>query len=205
MSKTGLFAVVALLAGALPAPAQTPAPAPTDAQIKGQAPDRGRPTKHDDEQPLLDFDTYFLGGPWSFEWDVPEGPLGQAGRITGTTTYKALGGKYYEATTQADGPDGKYTVTEVIGYQCSPGPEAETWDLHLIETDGTSLRQLTHVAPGQRLWNPTWTPDGSRITAGFEDTRLGVWVDPTTGAIEPFPTTQLMSRPRLRPIPTEGP
>jgi len=91
--------------------------------------------------------------------------------------------------------------TEVIGYQCSPGPEAETWDLHLIETDGTGGRQLTHVEPGQRLWNPSWTPDGTRITAGFEDTRLGVWVDPTTGAIEPFPTAQLMSRPRLRPVP----
>jgi Tol biopolymer transport system component len=91
--------------------------------------------------------------------------------------------------------------TEVIGFQQSPGPEADTWDLHLVQPDGTELRQLTHVADGKRLWNPTWTPDGTRITAAFEDASQGVWVDPTDGAIEPFPTTQLMWRPRQRPVP----
>lgn len=61
--------------------------------------------------------------------------------------------------------------------------------------------RLTSVSKGQRLWNPRWTPDGARITAGYEDTRRGVFVDPQTGAIEPFPTTQLMSRPQVRPLP----
>ncbi len=86
-----LWVLTAVLASATIASAQPPAP--DSGQITGQAPDRGRPTRHDDEQPLLDFDRYFLGAPWTFEWDVPEGPLGAAGRITGTTTYKALGGQ----------------------------------------------------------------------------------------------------------------
>jgi Tol biopolymer transport system component len=91
--------------------------------------------------------------------------------------------------------------TEVIGFQRSPGPDAETWDLYLIQPDGTGFRQLTDVADGKRLWNPTWTPDGTRITAAYEDASQGVWVDPVTGDVAPFPTTQLMWRPRQRPVP----
>src|SRR5712671_108345 len=51
---------------------------------KGQMPNLGRPTKVDDELPPFNFDAYFLGK-WTFEWDVPEGPLGPSGRIVGTT------------------------------------------------------------------------------------------------------------------------
>jgi Tol biopolymer transport system component len=91
--------------------------------------------------------------------------------------------------------------TEVIGFQRDPGPEADTWDLHLVEPAGTGLRQLTQVPDGRRLWNPTWTPDGTRITAAFEDTSRGVWVDPVSGAVETFPTDRLMWRPRQRPVP----
>src|SRR5436190_21136446 len=65
---------------------------------KGQMPDLGRPTKVGDELPPLDFDEYFLGK-WTFEWDVPDGPLGPSGRITGTTIYKPLDGRFYEAAT----------------------------------------------------------------------------------------------------------
>ena len=112
MYTTALLVLALLLSSGLPADAQATTPGTDAAQVKGQSPDRGRPTRHDDEQPLLDFDTYFLGAPWTFEWDVPEGPLGEAGRIIGTTTYKALGGKFYEALTEAEGPDGKFTVRE---------------------------------------------------------------------------------------------
>jgi len=116
-----------------PGPEARPqAPDPSAGQIRGQAPDRGRPTKHDDEQPLLDFDAYFLGAPWTFEWDVPEGPLGAAGRITGTTTYKALGGNNYEATTEAEGPDGKFTVKEVFDYQ----KESKVITRHVTDSRG---------------------------------------------------------------------
>jgi hypothetical protein len=122
--------------------AQVPAPAEPAGQIKGQAPDRGRPTRHDDEQPLLDFDAYFLGAPWTFEWDVPEGPLGPAGRITGTTTYTALGGKFYEATTKAEGPDGRtFTITERIGYH----KDYKAMSRHVVDSRGFAFDEIAHV------------------------------------------------------------
>ena len=52
-------------------------------------PELGRPTKVGDELPLFDFDAYFTGT-WTFEWDMPEGPLGESGRVTGTTIYKVI-------------------------------------------------------------------------------------------------------------------
>ena len=45
---------------------------------KGQMPELGRPTKVGDELPLFNFDGYFPGT-WTFEWDMPEGPLGRVG------------------------------------------------------------------------------------------------------------------------------
>ncbi len=141
MHTTRMLAVALLVAGADLALAQTPTPPAPEAVIKGQAPDRGRPTKHDDEQPLLDADAYFLGAPWTFEWDVPEGPLGAAGRITGTTSYKALGGKYYEATTEAEGPGGKFRVTEVIGYH----KEYKTLSRHVSDSRGFAFDEIGHV------------------------------------------------------------
>lgn len=134
-----VLAAGALLLFAGAAHAQTPAPSGTE--IKGQAPDRGRPTKHDDEQPLLDFDTYFLGAPWTFEWDVPEGPLGGAGRITGTTTYTSLGGKFYAALTEAEGPDGRFTVRETIAYH----KDYKTLARHVVDSRGFSYDQIAHV------------------------------------------------------------
>jgi len=83
---------------------------------KGQMPDLGRHTKQDDEVPLFDFDAYFLGR-WTFEWDMPEGPLGEAGRVEGVTIYKKVADDVYEALTDATGPDGKFTVKETIRYQ----------------------------------------------------------------------------------------
>ena len=90
------------------APAQQPMP-------KGQMPDLGRPTRPGDVAPPLDFSAYFPGT-WSFEWDVPEGPLGPSGRIAGTTTYKRIDDRFFEADTAATGPAGRLTLHEVIGY-----------------------------------------------------------------------------------------
>ena len=81
---------------------------------KGLGPDLGRPTRQDDALPLLDFDQFI--GKWTFEWDVPDGPLGPGGTIVGTTTYKSVGGEFYEADTDATGPEGRFTVHEAIGY-----------------------------------------------------------------------------------------
>ena len=84
---------------------------------KGQMPDLGRPTKSEDALPPFNFDDYFLGK-WTFEWDVPEGPLGESGRITGTTVYSVVeAGKFYRADTDAKGPGGAFTLHEVIAYQ----------------------------------------------------------------------------------------
>ena len=45
---------------------------------KGQMPTLGRPTESTDQVPLFDFETYFVGK-WTFEWNMPETPLGPAG------------------------------------------------------------------------------------------------------------------------------
>jgi hypothetical protein len=82
---------------------------------KGQMPVLGRATKSDDPMPLFNFEEYFPGK-WTFEWEVPESVLGPAGTISGTTVYRALPAGFYEADTQAKGPEGSFTVHEVFGY-----------------------------------------------------------------------------------------
>jgi len=139
MRTISLLTLAVALAGVPAVHAQAPAAAGD--QIKGQAPDRGRPTKHDDEQPLLDFAGYFTGAPWTFEWDVPEGPLGQAGRITGTTTYTQIGGKFFQAITEAEGPDGKFTVTEVIGYE----KDGKVVSRHVVDSRGFTFDEIATV------------------------------------------------------------
>jgi hypothetical protein len=91
-------------------------PPPSQQPPKGQMPDLGRHTQQDDAVPLFDFAAYFVGK-WAFEWDAPDGPLGPAGRIEGTTLYTALGDDTFEALTEAVGPQGRFTVKETIRYQ----------------------------------------------------------------------------------------
>jgi hypothetical protein len=139
MKTLRFLALAALLSSSSVASAQ-----PSDAaagQIRGQAPDRGRPTRHDDEQPLLDFVTYFTGAPWTFEWDVPEGPLGAAGRITGTTIYQPLAGKFFQARTDAEGPDGKFTVNEVIGYE----QNSKVLSRHVVDSRGFAFDEIATI------------------------------------------------------------
>jgi hypothetical protein len=113
MSRTSAVVAVWLaLAASAVAAGQPPAQQPP----RGQMPDLGRPTKNEDTLPLFDFDAYFPGT-WTFVWDVPDGPLGPAGRIEGTTVYSALGNGEYQAVTRATGPGGQFTVTERIRYQ----------------------------------------------------------------------------------------
>ena len=82
---------------------------------KGQMPSLGRPTESGDQVPLFDFDSYFLGK-WTFEWSMPESPLGPAGPYTGTTVYTKLDGRFYEAITEGEGPSGAFKVREVIAF-----------------------------------------------------------------------------------------
>jgi hypothetical protein len=82
---------------------------------KGQMPSLGRPTQGDDTVPLFDFDGYFLGK-WNFEWSMPETVLGPAGPYTGTMTITKLDGRFYEALSEGEGPNGPFKVREVIAY-----------------------------------------------------------------------------------------
>ena len=106
---------VAVIALAATAAAQPPA---DKARLpKGQMPELGRPTKVGDELPLFDFDAYFAGI-WTFEWDMPEGVLGESGQVTGTTIYKVIEpGKVYQADTDAKGSAGAFTIREQFTYQ----------------------------------------------------------------------------------------
>ena len=83
---------------------------------KGAMPALGRPTESTDAVPLFDFDTYFLGK-WTFEWSMPESPLGPAGPYSGTTTVSKIDDMFYEAITEGEGPAGNFKVREVIAYQ----------------------------------------------------------------------------------------
>ena len=83
---------------------------------KGQMPVLGRPTDGSkDAVPLFDFDTYFLGK-WTFEWSMPESPLGPAGPYSGSTVISKVDGRFYEAVTEGEGPSGPFKVRELIAY-----------------------------------------------------------------------------------------
>ena len=117
--------------------------AQTDKQTlpKGQMPELGRPTKVGDEVPLLDVDGYFVGK-WTFEWDMPEGPLGPSGRVTGTTVYKVIDpGKFYQADTDATGPGGSFKVRELIAYQ----KDNKALSRYVTDSRGFSYLQLATI------------------------------------------------------------
>ncbi len=91
-----LFHSVILAAGE-PMRAQTQSPAQSQTQ--------SRPTDPHDPMPPPNMD-YFLGA-WTFEWNVPESPLGPAGKLKGKETYKK-GAKpgTYESLIEGEGPGG---------------------------------------------------------------------------------------------------
>ncbi|HMD34509.1 MAG TPA: hypothetical protein VKH42_06060 [Vicinamibacterales bacterium] len=110
-----LLAIACAAAATVIVGAQQPAAQPPQPLPKGQMPDLGRPTRPGDVAPPLDFGEYFVGA-WNFEWDTPDGPLGPSGRITGTTTYKKIDDRFFEADTKASGAFGAFTEHEVIAY-----------------------------------------------------------------------------------------
>jgi Tol biopolymer transport system component len=92
--------------------------------------------------------------------------------------------------------------TEALGYQAQPGAGDDTWNLWTIRPDGSDLRQVTDVPPGTRLWQPSWTPDGTRIIANRESDRVGVLVEPTTGLVEELAyQSSAVTHPRVQPAP----
>ncbi len=135
-------AVAVLLAAMLEAqpPTQTPAQPAGQPPIRGQMPELGRPTQESDQVPLFNFDDYFLGT-WTFEWLVPESPLGPAGEITGTTTYRAIGGRFYRAETKARGPEGAFGIIERLAYH----KENRTIARWVADSRGFSYMQVAAV------------------------------------------------------------
>lgn len=104
---------------------------------KGQMPDLGRPTKGTDPLPIFNFDRYFTGT-WSFEWEIPEGPLGPAGLLAGTTVYKRIDDKFYQGETQATGPAGPVKISELIAYEAANKTVAR----HVTDSRGFSYLQI---------------------------------------------------------------
>lgn len=89
--------------------------------------------------------------------------------------------------------------TEAQAFAQDIDEATETGDIYLIRPDGSGVRQLTTVQPGQRLSGPRWTPDGTKITAYDHRIPGGVIIDPANGGFEPYVTTGNQTRPLVRP------
>lgn len=74
-----------------------------------------RPTEPTDPMPPPNLD-YFIGT-WAFDWNVPESPLGPAGKMKGTETYKKiLSGQKYESEIQGEGPEGPFQGRAITSF-----------------------------------------------------------------------------------------
>jgi len=74
-----------------------------------------RPTEPTDPMPPPNMD-YFLGS-WSFDWNVPDSPLGPGGKIKGKETYKKiLNGPVYESEIEGEGPEGPFRSRAITSY-----------------------------------------------------------------------------------------
>jgi len=73
-----------------------------------------RPTEPTDPMPPPNMD-YFVGT-WTFDWNVPESPLGLAGKIKGKETYKKAGAAIYESEIEGDGPAGVFKGHATLVY-----------------------------------------------------------------------------------------
>ena len=63
-----------------------------------------RPTEPTDAMPPPNLD-YFLGA-WEFDWNVPESPLGPAGKLKGKETFKKINAAKYESIIEGESPLG---------------------------------------------------------------------------------------------------
>src|SRR5262244_2791945 len=79
---------------------------PAEQSAQQPAQKQSRPTQPTDPMPPPNMD-YFVGA-WTFDWNVPESPLGPAGKFKGKETYKKLDGATYESEIEGDGPMGAF-------------------------------------------------------------------------------------------------
>ncbi|MFN0124869.1 MAG: hypothetical protein ACKV2V_30565 [Blastocatellia bacterium] len=79
-----------------------------------QNPQQNRPTDPSDPMPPPNMD-YFLGA-WEFDWNVPESPLGPAGKYKGRETYKKKSAALYESVIEGEGPAGAFKGTATTTY-----------------------------------------------------------------------------------------
>jgi hypothetical protein len=87
-------------------------PAKQSEQRAAQKP--SRPTDPSDPMPPPNMD-YFVGS-WTFEWNVPESPLGPAGKFKGKETYKKTSDAVYESEVEGEGPEGAFKGRATINY-----------------------------------------------------------------------------------------
>lgn len=73
-----------------------------------------RPTEPTDPMPPVNMD-YFVGA-WTFDWNVPESPLGPAGKFKGTETYKKISAGKYESVIEGDSPLGALKGRATLSY-----------------------------------------------------------------------------------------
>ena len=81
-------------------------------QQSSQQPSRA--TEPTDPMPPPNMD-YFIGK-WSFDWNVPESPLGPGGKMKGTEMYKKIPGSY-ESDIEGEGPAGPFKGRAIMTYK----------------------------------------------------------------------------------------
>jgi Protein of unknown function (DUF1579) len=166
MTRTSVRSLALLLMlSPIVATAQQPPP-PQPQTPRSQMPDLGRPTKSSDTLPLFNFESYFLGK-WTFEWDVPDSPLGPAGTITGTTTFTRVDETFYLATTEATGPGGPITIKETIGYKKDNKAIAR----QVADSRGFAFTQIGTVGGDLGGYYNIYY-DGAPLTVGGKTVRL---------------------------------
>ncbi len=121
------------------------------------------PTPAPDALKKLD---YFVGK-WAFEWNVPESPLGPAGKISGTETYrKILNGFFLESEIEASGPRGPFQGKALMGYD----EKEKVYTRYETDSLGVALVKRGPMGGDAGGWNtifwestPIWR-DGKRVT-----------------------------------------
>jgi hypothetical protein len=95
-----------------------------------------RPTDPNDPMPPPNMD-YFVGA-WTFEWNVPESPLGPAGKIKGKETYKKTSNGDYESEIEGEGPQGAFKARATTIYnekeKSVSRSEAGLFDVSIVKT-----------------------------------------------------------------------